>query len=152
MRPGLRIGYACRSLGAAHMACPRAGGADHWVSPQQQKLAYARPARPNRAWFVPASCCLPTSQGAIFCTLVLIGYPPQAARCYPWAAFCPHIGSPRDFPNICAGRIRIRVTRRRMSQRLLNARETVGAVTSTWSPFRSVPEHEFVFPSGSSTF
>ena len=81
MRPGLRIGYACRSLGAAHMACPRAGGADHWVSPQQQKLAYARPARPNRAWFVPASCCMPTSQGqgrgkiAIFCTLVLMRIP-----------------------------------------------------------------------------
>ena len=80
------------------------------------------------------------------------GTPPTSSALLSLGGFLPAHRIARDFPNICAGPIRIRVTQRRMSQRLLNARETVGAVTSTWSPFRSVPEHEFVFPSGSSTF
>ena len=38
-------------------------------------------------------------RGDVICKWIsrFVGYPPQAARCYPWAAFCPHIGSPGIF-------------------------------------------------------
>ena len=77
--------------------------------------------------------------------------PPTSSALLSLGGFLPAHRIARDFPNICAGPIRIRVTQRRMSQRLLSAREKVGPRPLPGRPFDQYLNTNSFRPSGSST-